>query len=111
MTPDTAAANPWLSLALGIALVLLAAALILAVARLMKGPGLCDRMVAMDLVTLIALGITAVMMIHTEQPLLMSLLTLMALVSFLGTIAFAYFVEKRGPGHAAGPRSAKGDGR
>ncbi|MBP9733529.1 MAG: hypothetical protein KBD07_04045 [Candidatus Omnitrophica bacterium] len=96
MTPDTAAQNPWLSLALGIALVFLAVSLALTVLRLIKGPGLCDRVVCLDLVTLIVLGFTSVMMIHGEQPLLMTLLTVIALISFLGTVAFAYYVDKRG---------------
>lgn len=90
------AQNPWLSLALGIAMVFFAAALILTVFRLIKGPGLCDRVVSLDLVTLIVLGLTSVMMIHTEQPLLMTLLTVIALISFLGTVAFAFYVDKRG---------------
>jgi multicomponent Na+:H+ antiporter subunit F len=86
----------FLSLALGIGLVLLAAALVLTVLRLIKGPTVCDRAVAVDLLTLVVLGITAILMIHTDKPLWMSLLTVMALVSFLGTVAFAYYVGQKG---------------
>lgn len=95
-TSGHAAQPAFLSLALGVGLVLLAAALVLTVLRLIKGPTVCDRAVAVDLLTLVVLGITAVLMIHTDKPLWMSLLTVMALVSFLGTVAFAYYVGQKG---------------
>ncbi len=67
----------------------------LAFARLVLGPSLPDRVVALDLIGLIAVGIIAAYDILTEQPVLLDAATVVALVSFLGTVAFARYVERR----------------
>jgi multicomponent Na+:H+ antiporter subunit F len=70
-------------------------ALFLAFARLVLGPSLPDRVVALDLIGLIAVGIIAAYDILTRQPILLDAATVVALVSFLGTVAFARYVERR----------------
>ena len=63
--------------------------------RLVIGPTLADRVVAMDLITTLALGVIVVYAIATNDPLLLDVATVVAIVAFLGTIAFAYYVERR----------------
>jgi multicomponent Na+:H+ antiporter subunit F len=70
-------------------------AMFLAFARLVLGPSLPDRVVALDLTGLIAVGIIAAYDIFTRQPILLDAATVVALVSFLGTVAFARYVERR----------------
>jgi multicomponent Na+:H+ antiporter subunit F len=70
-------------------------AMFLAFARLVLGPSLPDRVVALDLTGLIAVGIIAAYDILTRQPILLDAATVVALVSFLGTVAFARYVERR----------------
>lgn len=73
-----------------------AAAMLLAMVRLLKGPTLADRVVALDLVAALAVGVIAVYAIQTNQPMLLRAGIVVALVIFVGTVAFAMFLEKRG---------------
>ena len=70
-------------------------AMFFAFARLVLGPSLPDRVVALDLIGVIAVGIIAAYDILTEQPMLLDAATVVALVAFLGTVAFARYVERR----------------
>lgn len=70
-------------------------AMFLAFGRLVRGPSLPDRVVALDLIGIIAVGIIAAYDILTEQPVLLDAATVVALVAFLGTVGFARYVERR----------------
>ncbi len=70
-------------------------AMFLAFFRLVRGPSLPDRVVALDLIGIIAVGVIAAYDILTEQPVLLDAATVVALVAFLGTVAFARYVERR----------------
>ena len=61
--------------------------------RLRQGPSLPDRVVALDLLTSVGIAITAVYAMIMDQPLILDVATVLALISFLGTIAFAYYVD------------------
>lgn len=67
--------------------------------RLIKGPTTPDRVIAADLMATIGIGVIAVYAIMTNQPTFLDVAIILALISFLGTIAFAYYVEK-GQNHA-----------
>ena len=71
-------------------------AIILAAVRLAIGPSLADRIVAIDLLTAIAIGTTAVYAIATDHPVVLDVAVVLALISFLATIAFANFLQRRG---------------
>lgn len=73
----------------------LAVSMILAIIRLLRGPSLADRVVALDLVAALAVGLIAVYAIWTEQPMLLRAAIVVALVIFVGTVAFAMYLEKR----------------
>lgn len=72
-----------------------ALAMILAMVRLLRGPSLADRVVALDLVAALAVGVIAVYAILTDQPMLLRAGIVVALVIFVGTVAFAMYLEKR----------------
>lgn len=63
--------------------------------RLLKGPTLPDRVVALDLIAVLAVGVIAVWSVYTEQPMLLRAGIVVALIVFVGTVAFAMYVEKR----------------
>jgi multicomponent Na+:H+ antiporter subunit F len=86
---------PIVELAVVIAMTLTVFATFSAFARLVMGPSLPDRVVALDLIGILAVGLIAVYDIYTEQPVLLDAATVLALVAFLGTIAFASYVERR----------------
>jgi multicomponent Na+:H+ antiporter subunit F len=68
---------------------------ILVFIRLWRGPSLLDRVIALDLMALFTVGICAVYAITRNQAIFMDIATVLALLSFLATIAFAQFVEER----------------
>lgn len=78
-----------------IVLPVLALTVILAFMRLVQGPSLPDRVVALDLLATIGISIIAVYAIATQQPVVLDVAVVLALISFLGTIAFAYYIERR----------------
>jgi multicomponent Na+:H+ antiporter subunit F len=78
-----------------VAFPLLTIAVILAFVRLVRGPTLPDRVVALDLIATLMIGIIAVYAIATDEPVLLDLAIVLALISFLGTVAFAHYIERR----------------
>jgi multicomponent Na+:H+ antiporter subunit F len=79
-----------------LALNVLVVALFLAFIRLVRGPSLPDRVVALELCGTVVVGIIAVQSILTDQRVLLDVAIGLALVSFLGTVAFARYVGKGG---------------
>lgn len=77
------------------ALPLLGLAFLLSFIRLVQGPSLPDRVVALDLMATIGIGFIAVYAVATDQRIFLDVAVVMALLSFLATIAFAYFVSRR----------------
>ena len=71
-------------------------ALLLNFWRLIRGPSLPDRVVAFDLMTSVAVGIMALYSIATEETVFLDVAIVLALISFLGTVAFARYLEQRG---------------
>jgi multicomponent Na+:H+ antiporter subunit F len=64
--------------------------------RLVRGPSLPDRVVALDLITVQIAAMLAVDTIATGQPVFLDAAIVLALISFLGTVAFARYLERRG---------------
>jgi len=78
-----------------LAFLLLVAALFLAFIRLVLGPTVPDRVVALDLMSTIAVGLIALYALATHQPVYLDAAIVLALISFLSTVAFARYLEKR----------------
>lgn len=76
-------------------LAMLSVAVVLAFTRLVRGPSLADRVVALDLLSAVAVGIIAVTAMETGQRILLEVAIVLALISFLGTVAFARYIERR----------------
>jgi len=73
---------------------LLVVSLFLALVRLVRGPSLPDRVVALDLIAITAVGLIGVYAVSTDQPIYVDEAMVLALIAFLGTSAFAHFIEK-----------------
>ncbi|HLS96717.1 multisubunit sodium/proton antiporter MrpF subunit [Sphingobacterium allocomposti] len=63
--------------------------------RLYKGPAIVDRVIALDLIITIGIGIITVYSIRADQQVMLDVAIILALIAFLGTIAFAYYIEKQ----------------
>ena len=74
---------------------ILVVSIFVALIRLILGPSLPDRVVALDLISTLVIGIVAVDIVLTGQIVLLSVVMVLALVSFLGTIAFAHYLERK----------------
>jgi len=72
--------------------IFLLAALVLAVMRIVRGPSTFDRVVALDLIGGTCLCVILFFAIHFDQQVLMDAAFAIALVSFLGTVAFARYL-------------------
>lgn len=76
-------------------LVVVSIAFVLTFVRLVRGPSLADRVIALDLISTQAVGIIGATVIITGEPLLLRAAIVLALITFLGTVAFARYLEKR----------------
>lgn len=63
--------------------------------RFLKGPSVIDRVVALDLVVTIGIGIISIYSIITDTSNFLDIAMILALIAFLGTVAFSYYLEKR----------------
>lgn len=84
--------GPILEASLTFAFVILSIALLLCVYRVIKGPTLPDRVVALDMLVAVAIGLIAAIGIHTGFTLYVDIAIALALVGFLATVAFARFI-------------------
>ena len=80
-----------------ITLVTLGVALLVAFIRLVKGPSLPDRIVAMDLIGVLVVGIIVVLAGSSGVRATLDAAIVIALIGFLGTIAYATYVERGDP--------------
>lgn len=62
--------------------------------RLVRGPSLPDRVVAFDLMGTLVIGIIAAYSVATGQSAYLDVAVTVALIAFLGTVAFAYYIQR-----------------
>jgi multisubunit Na+/H+ antiporter MnhF subunit len=79
-----------------IAFALIAAGVLAALVRLVKGPSLADRVVATDLfLTFLVMG-SAVYSAREGRGVYLEVMLMVAVVGFLGTAMVARFIDRRG---------------
>lgn len=83
-----------LTASLAVALPMLAVAAGVTFIRLVKGPTLPDRVIAIDLIGVLMVCMLVVTASATAQPAFLDVAMVVALVSFVGTVAFASYVER-----------------
>ena len=76
------------------ALAMLALAAALAFVRLLRGPTVPDRVVALDLIGVLIVCVTVAVAATTGQQAYLDVAIVIALVSFVGTVAYARYVER-----------------
>lgn len=81
--------------ALLVAMPLGVVSLLLALVRLLRGPTLADRVVALDMLGVTAIALLATYALATAQPAFVDVAIVVGLIGFLGTVAFARYVERR----------------
>jgi multicomponent Na+:H+ antiporter subunit F len=73
------------------ALVVLLISIILALVRLIKGPAAADRIVALDLISILIVAFLAAYSIYAGETSFLDVAIGYALIAFLGTVALARF--------------------
>jgi len=77
---------------LDIFLLLLASALVLF--RFIKGPTLSDRVVAFDIMSIIAVALLLILALFFQRELYLDIALVMGLIGFLGATIFGRYMEK-----------------
>lgn len=73
---------------------IISAGMIFAFLRILLGPSLSDRVVALDALATMGVGALVLVAIATRQPVLLDIALAMALITFLGSIALALSIQK-----------------
>lgn len=81
-------------LLLNIAQVLIFFSIVFGMLRLVMGPTTVDRVIAIDLLTVVSIGLVALFAHHTGRFIYLDVALVYGLLSFLGVLAVARYLEK-----------------
>ena len=84
--------SPLLATAITVTLVLYAAAMALALVRLMRGPSAQDRVLALDFLSVVAMLMMLVLAVRYDSSMYFEAALLLALFSFVSSVALAKFL-------------------
>lgn len=73
----------------------LAISMLMIFIRLFRGPNLIDKVIALDLLVIVGIGIFSAYAILYDQSMIIDISMILALIAFLSTVAFAFYYEKR----------------
>lgn len=74
---------------------ILSLSVILILIRFIKGPSIIDRIIALDLIITTGIGFIGAYSILTNRSSFLDVAMILALIAFLGTVAFSYYIQKR----------------
>jgi multicomponent Na+:H+ antiporter subunit F len=83
-----------LDIAFAVTLTMLAVAAVLTFIRLVRGPTLPDRVIALDLIGVLIVCTLVVMAASTAERAFIDVAIVIALISFVGTVAYASYLER-----------------
>lgn len=73
----------------------LSLSVVLIFVRFIKGPNMVDRIIALDLIVTTGIGFISAYSILYNQPALLDVALILALIAFLGTVAFTYYIQQK----------------
>jgi len=85
-----------LDITIVVASLMLTVAALLTLVRVVRGPTLPDRVVAIDLIGVLIVGVIVVGAAATGEQAFLDVAIVIALISFVGTVAYARYVEREG---------------
>jgi multicomponent Na+:H+ antiporter subunit F len=83
-----------LNLTSAVALTMLALGAIFTFIRLVRGPSLPDRVISIDLIGILIVCVLVVVAGDSGQQAFLDVALVIALISFVGTVAYASYVER-----------------
>lgn len=84
-----------LAWAIDLTAALMLLAILCSFVRLVRGPSLPDRVVALDLITIITVAIVGLFAVASDVSAFLDVAIGLALVAFLATVAFAWYADRR----------------
>lgn len=78
------------------ALALVGGSVLLVLLRLVRGPDLANRVVALDILSVLAVGIAASAAVLSGDDVYLDVALILSLLAFVSTVAFARFAEQGG---------------
>ncbi len=97
MSPFTGGLDGWFFI---VTQSMIVVAILIASFRVFRGPSLPDRVIALDMIGVLSVAMLAVFAVAINNASLLSVAVVAALILFLGTAAFALYIERRGPDDA-----------
>lgn len=83
-----------------LSLAVLGISILAALLRVLWGPNLSDRMIALDLVAFLAMGFLATYAVLAGEKTFIDVALVLGLLAFLGTVAVARYIERVRSGEA-----------
>ena len=83
-----------LQLAVNAGLIILSLSIAIVLYRIIKGPENADRIIALDLLSILLISLVTLYSINTNEETYLDVVIAYALVAFLGTVAFARYLER-----------------
>jgi multicomponent Na+:H+ antiporter subunit F len=77
-----------------VTIILLCGSILLSLLRLLLGPTTADRVVALDVMTIISIGLITVIASLLERAVYIDAAMVYGLISFIGVISFARYLER-----------------
>ena len=76
------------------AIIIIAIAMVVIIIRLVKGPSASDRVITLDAIGVCLMALIGLFSILVDTPFFLEIILLLAILSFIGTVAFSKFIEK-----------------
>ncbi|WP_010277045.1 Na(+)/H(+) antiporter subunit F1 [Paenibacillus senegalensis] len=76
------------------AAIILSLSILTCMYRVIKGPSMPDRIIALDTIGINMIALVAVLCVHMKTQAFLELILVVGILAFLGTIAFAKYIEK-----------------
>lgn len=96
-------AETFLDIAVNISMAMMVLAFLLIIVRIVRGPTLPDRILALDMLVAVGIGFIAVIGVKTGFFLYIDVAIALGLIGFLATVAFSRYVLSRGSTVEEGP--------
>lgn len=85
----------FLEICLYISLPLIIISVLITLVRLIIGPDIADRIVSLDTLTSMGIAFMAAFGVYMKATMALDVALILSLISFLGTVSFAYYLERR----------------
>jgi len=95
-TPLEHAAEGVLFVVVDIGIIILTAAFVMCLWRLVRGPSLADRGLATDTLAMQVVGLVILLTIRLRTLMFFDAVLIVSILGFAGTVAFAQFIARRG---------------